>query len=132
MELSDETMTFADPPAWPHGEADLLREEPDSHVVACLGYSRDKWIGYITGYARAAELIADQVISNERDQNTLIYPFVMCWRHYIELQLKTLIGLASLYLDEPHMPMRSHSIEFYGAGHDLSWSVRSPATTRQT
>lgn len=64
--------------------------------------------GYISGYSKAAGVIADQIMSSGRDQDTLIYPFVMCWRHYIELQLKTLIALASNYLDEPHVAMRSH------------------------
>ncbi|MEW2267850.1 hypothetical protein [Streptomyces sp. NPDC047868] len=123
MDVSDEAMSFTDPPAWPHAEADLLREEPDWWVVACLDWSRDRWLGYISGYSKAAGVIADQIMSSGRDQDTLIYPFVMCWRHYIELQLKTLIVLASNYLDEPHVPMRSHSI-------DVLWRRARPLLER--
>ncbi|MEU1507473.1 hypothetical protein [Kitasatospora sp. NPDC005748] len=111
MDASDETMSFTDPPAWPHAEADLLHEEPDWQAVACLDFPRDRWLGYLRGYAKAAEIIVDEVMSTGRGQDTLIYPFAMCWRHYVELHLKTLIELASVYLDEPHELLRSHSIE---------------------
>lgn len=123
MDASDEMMRFEDPPAWPHKEADLLREEPDWWVVACLDWPRDRWLGYISGYSKAAEVIADQIMSSRRDQDTLIYPFVMCWRHYIELQLKTLIGLASVYLAEPHVLIRSHKI-------DVLWRATRPLLER--
>ncbi|MFJ8473860.1 hypothetical protein [Kitasatospora sp. NPDC094011] len=111
MDAADETMSFTNRRAWPHGEADLLHEGPDWWSLALLDWPRDRWLGYVSGYAKAAEAIADQIVSTRSDQDTLIYPFVMCWRHYVEIQLKSLIQLASVYLDEPHVLMRSHSIE---------------------
>ncbi|MFE9651383.1 hypothetical protein ACFYO0_46405 [Streptomyces sp. NPDC006365] len=120
MDASDE---IADPPPWPSNDADLLREEGDWWTVACLDWPRDRWLGYINGYWKAAGAICDQIISSGRDQDQLVYPFVMCWRHYVELHLKTLIELARSYLDEPHVPLRTHRI-------DLLWQAARPLLER--
>jgi hypothetical protein len=53
----------------------------------------DRWLGYVGGYWKAAGVIAEHVAATTRDQDYLVYPFLMCWRHYVELQLKNLISL---------------------------------------
>ncbi|HKR82510.1 MAG TPA: hypothetical protein VJR27_05965 [Candidatus Saccharimonadales bacterium] len=88
------TDPFADdPPAtpWPNPQADLLAGDKDWWFVACMDFPRDEWLGYIGGYWKAASLIVAQVAATGRDQDYLVYPFLMCWRHHVELQLKNLI-----------------------------------------
>ncbi|MEC3980411.1 hypothetical protein [Amycolatopsis sp. H20-H5] len=79
------------PTPWPNPQADLLAGDDDWHFIACMDWPRDQWIGYIGGYWKAASLIVAQVAATGRDQDYLVYPFLMCWRHHVELQLKNLI-----------------------------------------
>ncbi|GAA4980286.1 hypothetical protein [Streptomyces hyderabadensis] len=123
MDASDEIAEPSDPAPWPSDDADLLREESDWWAVACMDWPRDRWLGYINGYWKAAEAICDQIISSGRSQDQLVYPFVMCWRHYAELHLKTLIELARTYLDEAHVPLRTHKI-------DVLWCAARPLLER--
>ena len=74
--------------AGPVGEADIFDSDDDWWLVACMDWPRDRWIGYVQGYWKAATVIVESVESTWRDQDYLVYPFLMCWRHYVELQLK--------------------------------------------
>lgn len=38
------------------------------------------------------------------DQDSLVFPFLMCWRHYVELHLKSLINLIQRGL---HLPIKT-------------------------
>jgi hypothetical protein len=62
-----------------------------SQFNACIGRQYDDISAahaYLAGYRQAAQLIAAYVVDNKQHQDTLVYPFVFCWRHYIELALK--------------------------------------------
>ena len=76
---------------WPNPQADLLAGDDDWWFVACMDFDRDEWLGYIGGYWKAASLIVAHIGATGRDQDYLVYPFLMCWRHHVELQLKNLI-----------------------------------------
>lgn len=43
------------------------------------------------GYRKAAMVLADKLSHGQRDDEVLVYPFVYCWRHHLELLLKQLI-----------------------------------------
>jgi hypothetical protein len=102
----------ADPAAtWPSAETDLLVAGDDGWLVACMDWPRDRWIGYVQGYWKGAAAIAEKVALTGRDQDYLVYPFLMCWRHYVELQLKVLIMLMRKYRQEPIDPQRTHRID---------------------
>lgn len=77
--------------AWPNSQADLLAGDDDWWFVACMDWPRDQWLGYIEGYRKAAGLILAQVAATGHNQDYLVYPFLMCWRQHVELQLKNLI-----------------------------------------
>lgn len=104
---------------WPSTDADLLGGDNDWWLVACMDWPRDRWLGYGGGYWKGAEVIAAHVASAGRDQDYLVYPFLMCWRHYIELQLKVLIGLMRTYRREPMELPKNHVI-------DHLWRVARP------
>lgn len=108
---------------WPSADADLLAFDADWWHVAVLGPWRDRWLGYASGYWKAADLIAQHVADTGRDQDTLIYPFLMCWRQYVELELKALIALLGKYHREPVPVMKTHKI-------DLLWKKARPLLDR--
>ena len=101
---------------WPRPDADLLGEGPDWWLVACMDWPRDRWLGYVGGYWKAADVIFERVVETGRDQDMLVYPYLMCWRHFVELQLKNLILLFRRYLRESIELPRTHRL-------DVLWRV---------
>lgn len=97
--------------AWPSSSDDVLSEDKTWWLVACMDWSRDRWIGYVTGYRKGAGVIATHVASTARDQDYLVYPFLMCWRHYVELQLKVLIAFLEQYHRESKTATHTHSLD---------------------
>jgi hypothetical protein len=59
-------------------------------------------------HCKAADVILQHVATTGRDQDMLIYPYLMCWRQYLELQMKSLILLADRYLRESIQMPRTH------------------------
>ena len=109
----------AHPIPWPSADADLLAIGTEWWLVACTGWPRDRWLGYVSGYQKAASVIVAHVSATGRDQDTLVYPFLMCWRHYIELQLKVLIQLLHQYEREDDELRKTHKI-------DQLWQIARP------
>lgn len=73
-------------------------------ATACLNFKDDMSWGYIEGYRRAANLLADRMIVENRDLDFLIYPMGFMYRHHFELQLKYLlqrIGILNNQLESP-------------------------------
>jgi hypothetical protein len=61
---------------------------PRSGRVA--GAGADRWCLYAAGYKRAAELLIQQVRTTY-EANTLIFPIIFLYRHYVEVTLKEII-----------------------------------------
>jgi hypothetical protein len=76
-----------------------------------MDWPRDRWIGYVGGYWKAADVIFERVVATGRDQDMLVYPYLMCWRHFVELQLKNLILLSRRYLRESIELPRTHRLD---------------------
>ena len=85
---------------WPVATDNLIVSGDDWQATACLEWAQGSDVVRALGYERAAEVMFDEIGAG-RDQDLLIYPFAFCWRHHLELQLKTLILAASHFLDEP-------------------------------
>jgi hypothetical protein len=94
---------------------DLLASGEEWWLTACFDWPRDKWYGYILGYRRAADVLVSHIANTGSYQDTVVYPYVMCWRHYVELELKTLIVLFQRFLRKDVEIKRTHRI-------DLLWS----------
>lgn len=58
----------------------------------------NQWLFYVEGYRIAAERLVDNVLTTQTERDTLIYPIVFLYRHYIEIQLKEIIIIGSEYL----------------------------------
>lgn len=108
-EFEEQVERFED--LWPEAGTNLLGQDADWWQNASLDFQDGQWLGYVDGYRKAARLMANHVSETQRDQDYLVWPFVLCWRHHIELQLKNLIVLLRAYTREYAEPRKpTHSI----------------------
>jgi hypothetical protein len=68
------------PPMEPMDGA-LIERDPQSKLVLM-----------VAGYKLAADLIIQHTSSCQSDRDLLIYPVLFCYRHYIELSLKSMLA----------------------------------------
>lgn len=78
---------------------------------ACVNYSHAPMHLYISGYKKAADLLAWQVVESGNDQDDLVYPIVFLYRQYLELQLKSIIKESRILLSEGHGFPMHHKIK---------------------
>jgi hypothetical protein len=78
--------------------------------LACLNFKDDMSWGYIEGYRRAAELLAERMIYEGKDLDYLVYPMGYLYRHHIELQLKYLTVTIGEFIEEPDAPAKVHQL----------------------
>jgi hypothetical protein len=52
-----------------------------------------------------------EVEKHSKQADSLVYPFVMCWRHHIELQLKSTIVQVQEHNRQPREFPRSHKLD---------------------
>jgi hypothetical protein len=89
----------------------LLASGTDWHQVACVRWSQSDPYPRISGFRRAAEVLAAQVKSTSHDQDILIFPYLYCSRQHIELALKQLVvSLGRLSGDAAAWPSQSHTL----------------------
>ena len=101
-----------EPAAWPAATDDLRASGGVDREHAFLGW----WPGdegRIIGFRRAAEILAETMLggADHRDMDTVAFPYLNCWRHYTELQLKHLIVRCQTLLGEPAEPRVGHKID---------------------
>lgn len=70
----------------------------------------NEWIFYVEGYRIAAEKLVDEFLSTQSERDTLIYPIVFLYRHYIEIQLKEIIQTGSVLLNEKRKLAKGHKL----------------------
>ncbi|MER7604700.1 hypothetical protein [Nocardioides sp. NPDC127503] len=90
-------MTNVDRLLWPNSGHDLLRSPGAYLAFSDLGWQRRCGIDYrAVGFRRGAAILYDAMLEGGdiADLDTVFYPYALCWRHYVELQLK--VVLASL------------------------------------
>jgi len=77
-----------------------------SNARILKGYYRRNF--QIQGYKTAADILVDHVISKGREQDTLVYPIVFLYRHYLELLIKNIIENGVKYLNKGENPPNIH------------------------
>src|SRR6266567_2236337 len=45
------------------------------------------------GYKRAADLLVHEAIREPNKRDFLVYPIIFCYRHYLELELKSMLAM---------------------------------------
>jgi hypothetical protein len=63
----------------------VLADDPEQH--------RMRMATMVTGYKGAADALVDQAGKGTAERDSLVYPIVFLYRHYIELELKQLIWI---------------------------------------
>lgn len=65
---------------------------------------------YARGYKLAADLLVEYVEESRNDQDSLVYPIVFAYRHYLEVRLKHLIYINNELLDIGHVIPKTHDL----------------------
>jgi hypothetical protein len=81
---------------------------------ACLNFTHGKntWLGYSTGYKRGAAILSGFVCNQQEYQDTLIFPILFLYRHYIELMLKQILSNCAVLL-EKQIKFKHHNLQEY-------------------
>ena len=94
---------------WPNRRHDLRAAAESYYSFSDIGWQRFNGLhGRMTGYKRAAEILFEAMIASGSiaDLDTVFFPYAMCWRHYVELELKGLLAdlraLADLDPEDEH------------------------------
>jgi hypothetical protein len=74
----------------------------DSHNNACLNFLDDMSYGYIQGYLRTGEILADYINEKGVEQDMLIYPLLFSYRHHMCLLDKREAIAMMIYLIHLH------------------------------
>jgi len=81
---------------------------------ACLNFTHGKntWLGYSIGYKRGAAILSDFVCNQQEYQDTLIFPILFLYRHYIELMLKKILSNCAV-VSEKDIKFKHHNLKKY-------------------
>lgn len=78
---------------WPRRDDQLFTESPDWQRNASLArHGHERLVLMMSGYKAAADLLVVHAARSSYDRDTLVFPIVYNYRHFIELSLKYLIA----------------------------------------
>ncbi|MEO3775753.1 hypothetical protein ABGB16_02650 [Micromonospora sp. B11E3] len=106
-----ETGSHDEESAWPSKASDLHAIGDNWQHHAQIGWQRGNPYGPMAGYRRAAEVLATHIAGCRFDNDLLIYPFANCWRHHIELHLKSLLNDLRHLQGQPSVNRPHHKID---------------------
>ncbi|WJS05503.1 hypothetical protein [Roseibium aggregatum] len=91
---------------------------------ACIEHWGEVDHAYKAGFRKAAFQLTERMCEQPVNQDSLVYPIVYLYRHYVELMLKGIFRLAADLLEKPI----SNSQEKHLGRHDLAklWSMVRP------
>jgi len=88
----------------------LFIEAEDWWMNACLNWYHDPTELYIIGYKEAADSLVDSIASRKGSADSLFFPIVFLYRHYVEIRLKSLLHDGGQLLDQKHNKEREHQL----------------------
>ena len=77
-------------PKWPSPDDELFKEGEDWWNTAIIGTPGGLSL-IAAGFLQAGDLLVEHVASTQMDQDSLVYPIMFSYRHYLELTLKMVI-----------------------------------------
>ncbi len=98
---------------WPVSGLNILAGGNENKFHAFLQWQHFPGLrqeSYVQGFRRAAELMFKHVKETGHDQDMLVFPFGLCWRHHMELQLKSLLMELQRYHREPVKAPATHDL----------------------
>lgn len=84
-------------------------DEPLADSLLWHGWT-DGWRAYAAGYKQAADLLATYVETEGRGRDTLLYPVLFLYRHYMEVSLKSLRRRLQLLKDQEGEFRKTHKL----------------------
>lgn len=93
---------------WPDATSRVFVPGDLGHRLAWIPKSEGQWERYAHGYKEAAERVYESWLKVSDD--SLIFPLVFLYRHYVELRLKELLQAASGFLGLPKDWASNHEI----------------------
>ncbi|MCL1119092.1 hypothetical protein N7V09_18820 [Shewanella seohaensis] len=88
----------------------LFVEAEDWWMSACLNWYNDPTELYIVGYKKAADSLVDSIANRKGSADSLIFPIVFLYRHYVEIRLKSLLHDGNRLLDREHKQKSEHQL----------------------
>lgn len=88
----------------------LFVEAEDWWMSACLNWYHDPTELYIVGYKKAADSLVDSIANRKGSADSLIFPIVFLYRHYVEIRLKSLLHDGNRLLDREHKQKSEHQL----------------------
>lgn len=88
----------------------LFVEAEDWWMNACLNWYHDPTEMYIIGYKEAADSLVDSIANRKGSADSLIFPIVFLYRHYVEIRIKSLLHDGSRLLDREHKQKSEHQL----------------------
>lgn len=88
----------------------LFVEAKDWWMNACINWYHDPTELYIIGYKEAGDLLVESVANRRGMADSLIFPIVFLYRHYIELRLKSLLHDGCRLLDLEYKQKSEHQL----------------------
>lgn len=88
----------------------LFVEAEDWWMNACLDWYHDPTELYIVGYKEAGDSLVKSVSDRKGTADSLIFPIVFLYRHYIELRLKNLLHDGHRQLDKEYKQKPEHQL----------------------
>ena len=88
----------------------LFVEAEDWWMNACLDWYHDPTELYIVGYKEAADSLVDSIANRKGSADSLIFPIVFLYRHYVEIRLKSLLLDGNRLLDREHKQKSEHQL----------------------
>ena len=88
----------------------LFKEAEEWWMNACLNWYHDPTELYIAGYKEAADLLVDSIANQKGSADSLIFPIVFLYRHYVEIRLKSLLHDGHRLLDREHKHKSEHQL----------------------
>lgn len=100
---------------WPQKGDILFKPAPDWWNNARVNFLHDHWETYVDGYKRAGDVLVEHVKNMRSDQDTLVYPIVFLYRHYIELRLKIIFMDGKQFVeDKKEFPAHHDIVNLWG------------------
>lgn len=94
----------------PRLDDQLFAEANDWWMNACLGWYHDPTELYIVGYKEAGDSLVSSVAERKGTADSLIFPIVFLYRHYIELRLKSLLRDGCRLLEQEYKQKSEHQL----------------------
>lgn len=77
---------------WPQAGDKLFQVSPDWEGNSVLaGHPHGRMVLMMSGYKRAADLMVEHATAHPAQRDTLVFPVIFNYRHFLELSLKYLI-----------------------------------------